>query len=120
VNDKLTANAKIIGLVGLALAGFYIASNKTKRTHGKALYKPGDTVMAVMGQLFTVRLPRGDYQVAADKITQTTSIDLGDSTDVVLLVGFAHAEYKDRVTFLQQGTGKQYIVNVNAQPPRGG
>ncbi len=105
----------MIGAGVLALFGI-VSLASAKKPVRKRMYKPGDTIEAYMGQLFTVRLPRGDYEVVGDKVKLTTAIDIGTSTDAVLIVGFAHAEYRQRVTFIDQGTNRSHFVDVIARP----
>lgn len=108
----------ILGGIGaiLAIGAISSASGKSKKKKYKAIYYPGDRIEGWMSQLFTVRLPRGDYQVVADKIVMNTSIDLGNSTDVVILAEPAHAAYSERVKFVALGSGNEYIVDVAIDP----
>lgn len=106
------------GIAGVLVIGAVAsASGKPKRKPFKALYYPGDSIDAWMSQTFTVRLPRGDYQVVAQNITKNVELDLGNSTDIVLLAGAAHAPYAETVRFIALGAGNhEYQVQVNVQP----
>jgi hypothetical protein len=105
------------GIAGVLVIGAAAsASGKTKRKPFKALYYPGESIDAWMSQTFTVRLPRGDYQVVADNVEKDVELDIGNSTDVVLLAKPAHAPYAETVRFIDLGSGKEYKVQVSVQP----
>lgn len=113
----MASESKTWMYIGAALAGIFgltaIASaGEKKRPKFKDLYNPGDTIHAFMGQLVTVRLPRGDYQVAAGQATKIAEADVGANTDVVISIGGAHAAYRERVQFVGIGESRTYYVEI--------
>lgn len=118
----------IIGGIGVIVVAGMVASasGKQKRKPFKQIYHPGDSIDAWMGQMFTVRLPRGDYQVVSEQIVKNVENDIGNSTDILLLAQPAHAPYQETVRFVALGAAKkEYEVQVSVQPiptptPKGG
>lgn len=99
--------AGILGLSAVASAG-----GKKRRTV-KSFYTPGETVHAFMGQLITVRLPRGDYQVVSDQAIEMVQKDVGSSTDIALQIQSSHSGYTDKVRFIELGPqGRTFYVDL--------
>jgi len=103
--------------VGVAsLLGIYLLYRAFKKK-GSRLYYPGDEVQSIQGGQFTVRLPRGDYIVSSPDLQKITEVDLGTSTDVVLMVVTQSADtYTINTTLVDQQSGKSYPLSVVAFP----
>lgn len=106
----------ILGGVAAILGVSAIASAGSKKPKAKAMYMPGETAHLWMGQMFTVRLPRGEYQLVSEKVKQVHVASAGSNTDLMLIAGTSHASYQEKAIFIALGTGKQFFVNVVVSP----
>ena len=83
----MTKNQKTALGVGVAAVGLLLLTGamKKEKSH-KTIIRPGETTSRYMGQMFTLRLPRGEYEmIGGDGLTVITDVDTGTTTDVVLV-----------------------------------
>ncbi len=103
---------KVLG-AGVALVGGLMLLFRKGDERQKTLLHPGDVFQGVQGQMVTLRLPKGEYQMMGDDglIKVVAQNDVGIHSDLVLVLSDSANDYSVKLRFIDQ-QGESFAVNI--------
>lgn len=102
-----------LGLGLAAIVGFSVMGKPRQ----KLVFGPNETVDAVQGQMFTIRLPAGHYVMdGGSPLVISAQNTVGIHTDIVVVVGSSASDYTVKPRFTNMDNPSQsYLLTVGAR-----
>ncbi len=115
----MTKNTKTGLAVAGGILGILLLTGAMRKKKQGTFARPGDTVERMMGQMFVVRLPRGEYNMlGGEGFLVNSEADSGIFTDIVLTPETRALAYTAELIFANEDDpSEQHKLTVLVREP---